>query len=146
MFRIRIFSKISSSHSPDLMAKRTVNRNNLIRYLKIFHLNIQCVTNKVDEPNIFLEQNSYELVFSSLHWLTKESINVIKYLNYSLGAFYFGVVGTFGQVSIYVSNDINFENVDGPLANNDFLSSVLCDYNLKIVTLYRFCSADFHDF
>ena len=75
--------------------------------LSIFHINIQCLTNKIDEVTLFCEKFKFQILCFSEHWIVNRDIlKMITFSEYQLISFYCRKVRLHGGVSIYVHKSL----------------------------------------
>ena len=57
-------------------------------YMSILNLNVQCLSNKIDEISIFLNDGDYDVISLTETWMTSETMLNINIPNYRIAANY----------------------------------------------------------
>lgn len=73
---------------------------------KIVHVNVQCITNKINETEIFVKEHNVDILCLTEHWLLHNDIENISFPNYTLVSYFSRVSHIHGGSSIYVKNNI----------------------------------------
>lgn len=97
-----------------------------------------------------MENETFDIVCLTEHWMTTSSLETVKILNYKLGSYFCRSVGKHGGVSIFVKNGLKFKERSCKNMAEEFVSEFcaieLTEYKIIIITVYRSCSADFNAF
>ena len=118
--------------------------------MSIFHINIQCISNKVDQISLFLDKNNYDIICFSEHWLDINALKLIKISNYILASDFCRSENKHGGVSIFVKNNLKFKTLE--LRNfccefdSEFCGVEIMCIKTIIITLYRSGVGDFNIF
>lgn len=118
---------------------------------KIFHLNIQCVRNKIEQLELSLAEILPDFVCLCEHWLSKDEIQTLKLENYYLGSSFCRVNYIHGGVGIYVrpvfTSDEVLEINNLSVEKTFECCSVRCKpLNCIVVSLYRTPDSNFELF
>lgn len=136
--------------TPAAEVSGVVDHSHALTNISFFHLNVQCLANKIDELNIYLDKFSYHVVCLSEHWLQGGDINLVKLCGYVLGTSYSRTSHIHGGVGIYVREHIKFKNIELCKycceMHAEFCSIELLDFNCIVICIYRPCSGDFDVF
>lgn len=124
--------------------------DNTKRITSIFHLNIQCITNKIDQLLLFLEDNPYDIICFSEHWLNEVTLKLTHILNYNLISFFCRKDTVHGGTSIYirdsvVASPINLEPFCREI-DAEFCGILLEKTDVVVFCLYRSCLGNFQAF
>lgn len=108
----------------------------------VFHINVQCLRNKIDLIDAFLIDKNYSVVSISEHWLTLDEIESIRFTNYTIVSSFCRGVRQHGGVLILARKGLRCEDntwiVDRSMEFVCELSSITVpDLNLVVVTAYR---------
>lgn len=118
--------------------------------INVFHINIQCLSNKIDALNLFLSNNHMDIVCLSEHWQNDVNLNFVNLYNYSLGAFFCRKEREHGGVCIFVKNGLKFRTIDCDNYNVEMISEFccieICSLNLIILSVYRSGKCGFDEF
>lgn len=118
--------------------------------VSVFHVNIQCLSNKVDQLSLFLLNNSYNVVCLSEHWLTEAALKLINLPGYKLSSYFCRCNYKHGGVAIFVKNKhkVRYVSLDPPMSELDagFCAVDLIDIKTLIITLYRSPDGNFENF
>lgn len=132
---------------------RRVNTNinsNFNRTIRIFHINIQCLSNKVDQTSLFLDKFKYDIVCVSEHWLSDLKIKTINLPGYYLGSSYCRSSHIHGGVCLFVKDGLSSKPLNLNRFNTDidaeFSGIELISNKVIIITLYRSGNGDFDVF
>jgi hypothetical protein len=79
--------------------------------LKILQLNVRCLSNKLEELEIFFEEHKPDIVCISEHWQKEEAIESITFKNYYLANYFCRSVSKHGGVAILVKSNIQSARV-----------------------------------
>lgn len=117
------------------------------RSLTVFHINIQCISNKVDQINSIpdIAIRSGVLCFSE-HWMSEADLKLIKINGFQLVSFFCRKNHQHGGVSIFLNNNIDAESI----FLNKFCDEINAEFcgikikrdNLLIIACYRSCLGD----
>lgn len=110
----------------------------------MMHINIQCLSNKVDNLSLYLDKNSYDVICLSEHWLNEVTLNTINLPGYKLVNCFCRTVNKHGGVSIFLKQNIKFK----PLLLSNFCCEIdaeFCGIEISciktvFITLYRSCA------
>lgn len=109
--------------------------------LSIFHINIQSLANKIDTIKLFLNEQPYDVLCFSEHWLKQENLNMIFFDHYELASCYCRSDHSHGGVAIFINSKIKFKpiNIDrfSTCFHAEFCASEIINSNTVLVTLYR---------
>lgn len=75
-------------------------------HLKIFHINVQCLSNKIDMLSFTLEGIKSDIVCISEHWYTSDSLKDVVINGYSLQASFCRSARLHGGVAIYARDGL----------------------------------------
>lgn len=133
------------------------NSDTLINYLtdsenmvSVFHINIQCISNKIDQLSLFTNKYKFDIICLSEHWLTEYKLKLINIPGYFVGSFFCRSHNIHGGVAIYVKDKFKCK----PLQLNDFnaeFNSEFCGIEIPtiqtfVITTYRSCVGDINLF
>lgn len=114
---------------------------NLTDKVCVFHVNIQGLSNKIDELSLFLDKFNFDVVCLSEHWYCKSDLKLVKFNNYKLCTFFCRSEIDRGGVSIYTRHELlsvplNLDKYSTEL-DAEFCGLELCNLKIAIITLYR---------
>lgn len=111
--------------------------------MSIFHINIQCLTNKYDELSFYVNNNLFDIVCLSEHWCKQGILNLIHIENFKLATSFNRINHIHGGVCIYLKENILYKVVDVTAYCRE-LDAEFCaleikgtDINVLIVAVYR---------
>jgi len=137
----------NTSMSPSTTLNKLVSNN-----FKILHQNIRGIFHKIDELLISLEETSPHVLCITEHHLRMEELNNINLGYYILGSQYCRQSLKQGGVSIFVSRDIQFHNINLDHFNKEkdleicALRISFPHENLIIICIYRSLIGNFKHF
>lgn len=115
--------------------------------MRIFHQNIQCLRNKIEEIELLLDAQGIDIACFSEHWLKEDEYSTIQIRNYHLCSIFCRKNFKNGGVAIFIRNKLNakIDNIlflESKSREKDFeICGTQLSYKngakLKIVTLYR---------
>lgn len=109
--------------------------------IKLFHLNIQCLSNKVDMLSLTLDDLKSDIVCISEHWLTSEALKNVGIRGYNLQASYCRGARLHGGVAIFIRDGIDYRGVNLSRYSSpfhaEFAGVELSNKQCLIVVLYR---------
>jgi len=114
-----------------------------------FHQNIRGQTHKIDELLISLSDINPQVLCVTEHHLRPDEINSVHFWQYNLGTYFCRKLYKQGDVSIFVSKNIQFQKIDlnKYVKEKDFEVSALnlrvASINLLIICLYRSPTGDY---
>lgn len=120
--------------------------------VKVFHLNIQCLSNKSDELAGWLSQEDFDVLALSEHWLTNEQIKTVSLPNFVLISFFCRTKSCHGGVAIYVKDTLKHHFTQVNIDNYSIeIAAEFCAVENKatktiIIALYRSCLSEFEIF
>ena len=114
--------------------------------VSLFHINIQCLSNKVPQLTLFLNEFKYDVVCLSEHWMNEESLKHINLGDYFLANSFSRSSNIHGGVTIFLKNyiecvSLNLNQFNSEL-NSEFCGVKLSKNKMLIFTLYRSCAGD----
>lgn len=115
--------------------------------VSVFHVNVRCLSGKIDQLSHFIHGNGYDIVCLSEHWQDETQLGLINLPHFTAGNYFCRDLGKHGGVVTYVKNSLSFR----PLSlhsfcstfNAEFCGVYLTDSKIVLVTLYRSCSGVF---
>jgi len=114
------------------------------------HLNVQCLSTKVDQLLLFLEKNDYDILCFSEHWANEFNLKLVNIFGYKLSNFFCRSNTVHGGTSIFVKSSISIKKLN--LTNYcqevdaEFSGILLPTTQTAVVCLYRSCLGDFNIF
>ena len=108
-------------------------------FLNILHINIQCISNKINELELYTARNKVDIICVNEHWLQSDDLAVVNIPYFKLGNFFCRTEHRHGGVCIYVRNSINFKALDlcGRSVELDIeVTGIECNKNI-ILSVYR---------
>lgn len=78
----------------------------------MLHINVQSITNKINQLNIFLSKIIYDILCVSEHGLNQGKLNLIKLNNYNLISAYCRSHIAHWAVAIFATNKFKLKSVD----------------------------------
>lgn len=107
----------------------------------VIHINVQSISNKVDQLNDFLELNNFDVFCVSEHWLNLANLGKINLLNYTLISAFCRSNSAHGGVAIFASNKMQLKSIDVDRfcveQHAEFCGAELKGVNCAIVSVYR---------
>lgn len=117
------------------------------RDLGILHLNIQCLRNKVELLDAFLQDGEYDVVSLSEHWLTYHEVDVLRFSGYNVVSSFCRSSHIHGGVLVLARDEIKC--IDVPWVSRlsvelicEVSSVYLPNENLIVITAYRTGDSD----
>ncbi|XP_050497364.1 uncharacterized protein LOC126878597 [Diabrotica virgifera virgifera] len=124
-------------------------QNNLIQQgtVSMFHVNLQCISNKVDMINAFLaDKKFYDVICFSEHWQTEENLKLINISGFSLANFFCRVEKKQGGVAIYVKENLMYSSLNLNEYNveqtSEFCAIYIPSMRTNVLTVYRSGNGD----
>lgn len=115
--------------------------NKINDFLKLFYLNTQCIRNKIDELHFFLGNKAFNILCFAEHWLVNNEVNFYKIEGFNLASIYCRNNLKNGGVSIMVSNDTTFSEIDIKLycieQSLEVVAIYILKFNMLVMSLYR---------
>lgn len=106
----------------------------------IFHLNIQCLKNKVIDLNVFLIDSNIDILCINEHWLVEDEVEYITLEGYYLASNFSRKSNIHGGVAIFCKNIYNCSTITQinklSVELHCELTGVVCD-KFIIITTYR---------
>lgn len=106
----------------------------------IFHLNIQCLKNKVIDLNVFLIDSNIDILCINEHWLVEDEVEYITLEGYYLASNFSRKTNIHGGVAIFCKNIYNCSTITQinklSVELHCELTGVVCD-KFIIITTYR---------
>lgn len=106
----------------------------------IFHLNIQCLKNKVIDLNVFLIDSNIDILCINEHWLVEDEVECITLEGYYLASNFSRKSNIHGGVAIFCKNIYNCSTITQinklSVELHCELTGVVCD-KFIIITTYR---------
>jgi hypothetical protein len=104
--------------------------------------NIQCITNKINDLNLFLSGTNIDIIVISEHWLTPENYHLYSLEGYNMCAKYIRQNHIHGGVAIFVKENIKIiERLDIQSLTAEFVVEFcaieIIESNLLIIAIYR---------
>lgn len=104
--------------------------------------NIQCLTNKVDDLNVFLIDSNIDIIMMTEHWLTPSNYQLYALEGYDLRAKYLRERHIHGGVAIYIRKGIKTkERLDIHTYSVEFVVEFcaveIVECNILLITVYR---------
>lgn len=126
------------------------NVSNKNQPLRILHINIQCLRNKIYEVNMLLKENKFNLVCFNEHWLKPCEMALLHINGFSAISSFCRTTHIHGGVSIFADNRLNCTPLSIDIDNlceeiNCEISGLLYQ-NTQIITLYRSPLGNFNIF
>lgn len=121
---------------------RSPNEDN-VNKLKLIHLNVQCIRNKIDKINVFLHQNSPDIFCVSEHWLTKDEIQFLRVDHYNMVSNFSRCEFKHGGVAVFTKNTVSSiprELKEKPIEKDIEFCALDIDMNgenIVVATFYR---------
>ncbi|XP_050508895.1 uncharacterized protein LOC114333711 [Diabrotica virgifera virgifera] len=151
----QVFYEASNTYSNKMKDEETtVNppsnfQNNLIQQgtVSMFHVNLQCISNKVDMINAFLaDKKFYDVICFSEHWQTEENLKLINISGFSLANFFCRVEKKQGGVAIYVKENLMYSSLNLNEYNveqtSEFCAIYIPSMRTNVLTVYRSGNGD----
>lgn len=107
----------------------------------MLHLNVQSITNKVDELNLLLDSNQIDILCLSEHWLPFNKLEKIKLKNYNLISSFCRKDKERGGVAIFAANIIRLKPINISRfcipQHAEFCGAIIPNTNCVLITIYR---------
>lgn len=107
----------------------------------LFHVNVQCLSNKVDQLNIFLSTYRVDILCLTEHWLNQADIENISIKNFILADNFSRSTSIHGGVSIFLNQNIIFKKLNLDKFNQEFHSEFcgvkIPSWKTLIIATYR---------
>lgn len=109
--------------------------------LKMFHLNVQCLSNKINMLSMTLDRLKSDIVCISEHWYDNHTLSGVNIQGYTLQASFCRRAGLHGGVAIYardgrVCKDVNLNSFSVPF-HAEFAGVEITELNCLVVAVYR---------
>ncbi|KAJ8948139.1 hypothetical protein NQ317_000182 [Molorchus minor] len=109
--------------------------------VSIFHVNIQCISNKIDQLSIYLNLNNYTVACISEHWQEESKLGLINLPGYSLANYFCRNDKEHGGVSIFVKQNMKVKPIDVnsfcTAYHAEFCAIEISDPKILVINLYR---------
>lgn len=123
------------------------------RSIKILHQNIQCISNKLRQLEVLIDDLEIDFLLISEHWLTKESLELCTIENMNLLNYFCRINSRCGGVCIYGISSISYNYrrlsfLDKFCVEGIFECcgvDIFC-YNIILIAIYRVPNSDFDMF
>lgn len=117
----------------------------------MFHLNVQGLFSKIDDISLFLDENKYDVVCFSEHWMTQvETLFNVNLIGYKLIAHFCRSKRLHGGVCIFVRLDLPCVSIDlGSYSlemTAEFCAIEIQTENILVICLYRSCNESLDTF
>lgn len=113
------------------------------------HLNVQCLTSKVDQLELFLENCHYDVLCFSEHWATDSKLNYVNILGYNLVSYFCRSLSIHGGTAIFIKQGTEARALDLKEfcheIDAEFCGILLASCTV-VVCLYRSCLGNFEVF
>lgn len=114
--------------------------------VSLFHVNVQCLSNKIDQLSLFLNKFNFDILCLSEHWLTEHKLKLINIPGYSIGSSFCRSVSVHGGVAIFVKDKLKCKPLELTYFNDE-LNSEFCGIEVPVIktlviTTYRSCVGD----
>ncbi|KAK9871727.1 hypothetical protein WA026_014180 [Henosepilachna vigintioctopunctata] len=115
------------------------------------NINLQSLTNKMDQFMYFLYEQNVDLACVTEHWATYEILERINSQNHKVGNAFCRASSRHGGAAIIMRNDISFNELN-ELRNLSFDKKIkiaavrLNKLNIILIAIYRPPSSDIHPF
>lgn len=107
----------------------------------LFHINVQALSNKVDQVNLFLSDFNLDIVCLSEHWLNDLNLKSVNLYGYILASYFCRSLSVHGGVCIFLKKDIKFKSltVDDFCQefHSEFCAVELPDVKVVVIVIYR---------
>jgi len=114
--------------------------------LKLANINIQCLSNKINNLTSALASASVDIACVTEHWLKQDQLKSIHIKGYKIGAAFCRDTYNHGRVLIMVKNHLQIMEIDIGKHNTEKLFEICSIYitNIKAVvtTIYRPLNTD----
>ena len=117
----------------------------------IIHQNIQCITNKIQQLDIFLSDHNADVLLLSEHWQSDDQIDLINLQNFNLCASFNRQKQKHGGVAIFCRNNIKIKHLDH--CNDLSLINIfeccgveIRGYDIVVIVVYRPPNGDINIF
>lgn len=120
--------------------------------LKIFQINIQCISNKINNLEVLLIEEKPDIVSIAEHWSVKENIELMRLSDYKLVSYYCRTSHKNGGTAIYVKNTLRATNIDVSQLSEELNCEVCAvkisgeDLKVGVISVYRSPVGDFNLF
>lgn len=120
-------------------------------YIDVYNMNIQSLTNKIDELGVFLNEFTPDLVTITEHWMTDTSLAAINFENYSISSAFTRKERKHGGVLIMTKEHFKIKNlaiIDRFSKEIDFEATGIYIEEVKtiLICIYRSPLGDFDKF
>jgi hypothetical protein len=102
----------SGDRERDCSKTSSLSNSNKSTPLLIYHQNIRCLHNKIDEIFMLWSSNFPHMICFTEHHLCNDEIKCISINSYNLGATYCRVNRKHGEVSIFVHESLSCTTID----------------------------------
>lgn len=121
------------------------------KILTVFHLNIQCLRNKVEVFDAFLADKNYDIVCLTEHWLTYDEVDFVNFTNYKVVSFFCRTSHIHGGVLILARRSVGCVGMDWVAGLSVEFTCELCsisipDMNAVVIATYRTGTGDLGSF
>lgn len=107
----------------------------------LFHINVQALSNKVDQVNLFLSDFNLDILCITEHWLNESCLKSINLYGYILSSYFCRSLSVHGGVCIFLKKDIKFKRlmVDEFCQefHSEFCAIELPDIRTNVIVVYR---------
>ncbi|VEN37982.1 unnamed protein product [Callosobruchus maculatus] len=143
----QIFSHQDEDSSCHIMKNDVCKEQLIVNSIKLFHLNIQGIRDKIDSLNMFLNCNKFDIICLSEHWIKQKTVlNQMNIYGYRLVSAYCRPSKIHGGVCVFVKKNITCKVIDvesfSVEACAEFCALELSQQNIIVIVVYRSCLAD----
>lgn len=116
----------------------------------LFHVNIQCISNKLEEISLFLDNTNFDIVCFSEHWQDNVTINSFTIPHFTLAAHFCRNTNKHGGVAIFVKNTVKYKQLQVnefcSQLNAEFCAIEILNINCVLINVYRSPTGDINTF
>lgn len=111
----------------------------------MLHINVQSLSNKIDDLQIYLYYHQFDILCLSEHWLTENKLHTVNINNYYLITSFCRTDISHGGVAIFVREGISLKSMDlskySVSLHAEFCGAEMVGTNTFILCLYRSSSS-----
>nr|CAI5835608.1 unnamed protein product [Callosobruchus analis] len=127
-------------------------KNSISDIINMFHINIQCLSNKIGELSVSLKSENFTIICLSEHWMAADNLKSVNIDGYKLISAFCRNKTIHGGVAIFTKPTLKCRNVDLGCfcreVHTEMCAIEFVNNNEKyvVVSLYRSCLGDFNIF
>lgn len=142
----QFYSETSNQVKSGSQTQHNENKNNF----SIYHLNVQCIRNKVSDLEVVFKDNSLDCICINEHWLSMDELELCRIAGYKIISGFCRTSMIHGGVCILAKTTMDCEKInldDCSIEQHGEIAGVYFNkIKLQVITAYRSPHGDFNIF